>query len=86
MRAFLAAGAASLVATFWTVEDRSTARLMQRFYEGLVRGESRGAALRQAQLQFLRDDTNEGYSHPYFWAPFFLVGNPGTHRDDVVKS
>jgi CHAT domain-containing protein/tetratricopeptide (TPR) repeat protein len=86
MRAFLAAGAASLVATFWTVEDRSTARLMQRFYERLVQGESRGAALRQAQLQFLRDDQNEGYSHPYFWAPFFLVGNPGTRRDSVVKS
>jgi len=77
MRAFLAAGTASLVATFWTVEDRSTARLMQRFYERLVQGESRGAALRQAQLQFLGDEENPVYHHPYFWAPFFLVGDPG---------
>ena len=77
MRAFLAAGTASLVATFWTVEDRSTARLMRCFYERLNQGESRGAALREAQLQFLGDEADPVYNHPYFWAPFFLVGDPG---------
>lgn len=80
MRAFLSAGAASLVATLWTVEDRSTALLMQRFYQRLAQGESRGGALRQAQLQFLQEDENKMYNHPYFWAPFFLVGDAGAAR------
>jgi CHAT domain-containing protein len=77
MRAFLAAGAASLVATFWTVEDRATARLMAHFYERLSSGESKGAALRHAQLQFLAEGADEVYRHPYFWAPFFLSGDAG---------
>ncbi len=77
MRAFLAAGAASLVASYWAVDDRSTAEMMAAFYENLSGGKSRRDALRQAQLALLRSDhLPERYHHPYFWAPFFLVGNP----------
>jgi CHAT domain-containing protein len=78
MRAFLAAGATALVATFWTVEDRSTAQIMQNFYQRLAAGERKGSALRQAQLQFLNQDGHPAFRHPFFWAPFFLVGNSGT--------
>jgi CHAT domain-containing protein/tetratricopeptide (TPR) repeat protein len=74
MRAFLAAGAVSLVSTLWAVEDHSTARLMHTFYRQLADGAARGAALRSAQLGLLR--TVE-YQHPYFWSAFFLVGEAG---------
>jgi CHAT domain-containing protein/tetratricopeptide (TPR) repeat protein len=80
MRAFLSAGAASLVLTCWAVEDRSTAQLMETFYQKLAQGWTKGQALCHAQLQLLRgQDEQEGadYSHPYFWAPFFLVGSAG---------
>jgi CHAT domain-containing protein len=80
MRAFLSSGAASLVLTYWAVEDRSTAQLMETFYQKLARGQTKGQALRCAQLQFLQgqdEQESAGYSHPYFWAPFFLVGNAG---------
>jgi CHAT domain-containing protein len=82
MRAFLGAGAASLVLTLWRVEDRSTARLMELFYRKLADGRSKGAALREAQLQFIRggsasDEEARDYAHPFFWAPFFLVGDTG---------
>ena len=77
MRAFLSAGAASLIATFWTVEDRSASHLMESFYNFLAAGQRKGAALRAAQLQFLQDDALRPFRHPYFWAPFFLVGNTG---------
>jgi CHAT domain-containing protein len=80
MRSFLSAGAASLVLTCWAVEDRSTAQLMETFYQKLAHGWTKGQALRCAQLQFLRGQGEQGsadYSHPYFWAPFFLVGNAG---------
>ena len=83
MRAFLGAGAASVVLTLWAVEDHSTAQLMEIFYKKLTDGYSKGAALREAQLQFIRADDNASieeagnYTHPYFWAPFFLVGDIG---------
>jgi CHAT domain-containing protein len=73
MRAFLAAGAASLVASLWAVEDRSTALLMENFYRQLAAGAGKGAALRAAQLSLL----DGAYVHPYYWAPFFLVGDAG---------
>jgi CHAT domain-containing protein/tetratricopeptide (TPR) repeat protein len=80
MRACLYAGAASLVLSLWAVEDRSTAQLMETFYQKLAHGRTKGQALRDAQLQFLggqEEQAGADYSHPYFWAPFILVGNAG---------
>lgn len=77
MRSFLAAGASALVSTLWAVEDRSTAQLMSTFYNYLSQGQRKGAALRQAQLDLMHDTQESAYRHPYFWAPFFLVGNAG---------
>ncbi len=82
MRAFFAAGASSLVLSQWAVEDRSTAALMTSFYGHIMGGATKGDALRQAQLQFIhgqlaRDLPADAYTHPYFWAPFFLVGDGG---------
>ncbi len=83
MRAFLSSGAFSLALTLWPVEDRSTAVFMKNFYTNLANGRSKGESLRQAQLTFFNmqgDDTqevNDLYQHPYFWAPFFLVGHAG---------
>ena len=80
MRAFLCAGAASLVLSLWAVEDRSTEQLMVSFYERLAAGQTKEAALRQAQIQ-LFSGSNGGEqgptAHPYYWAPFFLVGATG---------
>jgi len=78
MRAFLAAGAASLISTLWAVEDSSTAQLMDRFYRALAQGQTKGQALRNSQLSFIEDNQENGaYQHPYFWAPFLLVGDAG---------
>ncbi len=74
MRALLYAGASSVVLSLWTVEDRSAARLMETFYTELGAGRSKGEALQLAQ-QALQAD--RAYAHPYFWAPFCLVGEPG---------
>lgn len=78
MRAFLGAGAASLIASFWAVEDESTSLLMRQLYQNLAQGETKASALRHAQLKFLQNaELAEAYNHPYFWAPFFLVGDAG---------
>ena len=73
MRAFLAAGAAALLLTLWAVDDRSTAVLMADFYRDLLASSGKGAALRQAQCRLIQSGPDQ-YAHPYFWAPFYLVG------------
>jgi CHAT domain-containing protein len=72
-RGFLHAGASTLVQSLWRVEDESTACLMGRFYRALGDGRAKDVALREAQLDLLESGT----SHPYFWAPFQLVGDGG---------
>ena len=78
-RAFLAAGARSLLMSLWPVEDHSTSELMQRFYQQLLHGNTKVQALRIAQCSLLHDETSQ-YVHPYFWASFRLVGNDGALR------
>ncbi len=75
-RAFLYAGAASLLLTLWKVADHSTLQLMQTFYRSLAAGATRGAALQTAQLRLLHSAEPDSL-HPYFWAPFFLIGHTG---------
>lgn len=66
-------GVRSTIATLWSVKDQSTAELMVEFYRHLVQIDgNRAEALRQAQLLLLQQNK---YQHPYFWAPFVLVGN-----------
>ncbi len=66
-------GARSTLGTLWTVRDRSTAAFMARFYQELsVPGTRKSQALRRAQL-FLMEQSE--YEHPFYWAPFVLVGN-----------
>jgi CHAT domain-containing protein len=66
-------GARSTLATLWSVWDESTAEFMAEFYRELSQTQvSKAEALRQAQLILLK---NSKYEHPYFWAPFVLVGN-----------
>ena len=71
-RGFLYAGAPRVVASLWEVDDRATAELMKRFYEGMfVRHETAAAALRAAQLEVWRI---RGWDAPYYWAAFLLQG------------
>lgn len=71
-RAFLYAGARSLVVSLWPVQDTTTPELMVGFYSHLAPGQSKAQALRQAKLQMIE----EGRGHPYYWAPFVLAGDP----------
>jgi CHAT domain-containing protein len=70
-RAFLFAGARSVGASLWRVEDVSTARLMGAFYRGYVAGVGKAEALRRAQVELLRD---KRYADPYHWSGFVLMG------------
>ncbi len=69
------AGARTTLATLWTVYDESTALTMNRFYENITQPQvkfNKAHALRQSQLALI---DNRRFNHPYYWAPFVMVGN-----------
>ena len=70
------AGARSTIATLWGANDVATADLMGKFYNNLAADAqiSKAKALRQAQLELLAEEDSQ-YRHPYYWAPFVLIGN-----------
>jgi CHAT domain-containing protein len=72
-RALQYAGANNLIVSLWQVADQSTAQLMIKFYDQQLHNSYSGynRALREAKLDLLN---SEKYQHPYFWAPFILVG------------
>src|ERR1035437_4942866 len=72
VRSFLFAGAKSVVATLWTIDDTFTAYLMGQFYAYLGRGSDAGTALEQAKRDAIRRYGNAGMP---LWAGFQLVGN-----------
>ena len=87
-RAFVYAGAASVIASVWDVADEPSDRLLPAFYRAWLGGATKAAALRQAQLRLLADfragrvhvKTAVGPvpvpEHPMFWAGFSLFGEP----------
>ena len=70
IRGFLYAGAASFVASLWDVHDRTTADLMKQFYGCLMSGFTAAESLQLAMAR-----VREEHLHPYYWAPFLLMGN-----------
>jgi len=90
-RAFMMAGSRSVVVSLWSVDSDSTTILMKNFYEGIKKGNSKEAALKNArtslagrELSINRSrglkvtsrskDITSNLNHPFFWAPFILVG------------
>lgn len=70
------AGARSTLATLWGANDNATAELMGYFYQNLATNSeiSKAKALKDAQLTLIQSPDSQ-YYHPYYWAPFVLVGN-----------
>jgi CHAT domain-containing protein/Tfp pilus assembly protein PilF len=71
-RAFIYAGAPTVIASLWAVDDKATTYLMTALYMHLRAGMSKAEALQAAQ-----SDTRKLYPHPYYWAGFVLMGDPG---------
>ena len=71
-RSFLTAGASGLVVSLWPVADDSTELLMTTLYGELSKGTEAIDAMRRAQIAVL---TQKKFAHPFFWAPFNLIGD-----------
>jgi CHAT domain-containing protein len=71
-RAFLFAGATSVLVSHWSISDHATTALMAGFYSRyLGKGLDKASALKQSMDELRRQ---RGFEHPRYWAPFFLVG------------
>jgi CHAT domain-containing protein len=68
-RAFLGAGATCVLVSLWLAADESAGEMMQRWYRGWLDGSDRADALRRAQIEI-----RERFPHPFYWAPFVLIG------------
>jgi CHAT domain-containing protein/Tfp pilus assembly protein PilF len=70
-RALVLAGSETQVMSLWSVPDKEMRSLMAGYYTRLLKGEGRGEALRQIELEMLKDAK---LRHPYYWASFIQVG------------
>ena len=77
-RAFLGAGARSVLATLWAIDDNATMEFMRNFYRHLKLGEKASEAVYQATAA-LRG--SEEFQSPYYWAPFVLIGDDVTFEN-----
>jgi len=75
-RAFLLAGSKAVIASLWPADDTFTIALMKRLYQHLISGSDKGAALREAKLDLLREFGDQAL--PIYWAGFTLVGDGST--------
>ena len=67
------AGARSIIASLWNLDDESTAILMSQFYQELTNKKlTKAQALRNAQIKLLK---SRKYKRPRYWAPYILLGN-----------
>ena len=74
-RAFLGAGARSVLVSLWAIDDEATMEFMKIFYQHLMKGESASAALNQAMKSMKESDEFSTVDH---WAPFVLIGDDAT--------
>ena len=74
-RAFLGAGARSVLVSLWAIDDEATMEFMKSFYQQLCRGDSASVALNRA-MKCLRE--SEKFSAVKYWAPFVLMGDDVT--------
>jgi CHAT domain-containing protein/tetratricopeptide (TPR) repeat protein len=83
-RAFILAGAKTLIMSLWKVPDRETQELMVDLYRRILAGEGRAEALQQAQLAM-----KQKYADPYYWGAFVCLGEPGPLKsvtDGAIQS
>jgi CHAT domain-containing protein len=69
-RAFLSAGAETVIMSLWKVDDAATQQLMSSFYDNWIKTGDKQKAFKQAQLQLMTK-----YKDPYYWGVFIMMEN-----------
>lgn len=62
----------SAVGSLWSINDDATMEFMRLFYDGMNKSLNKAQAVREAQIAMIK---NKKFKHPFFWAPFILIGS-----------
>lgn len=73
-RAFILAGASSVIKTFWDINDEVSSKIIVSFYSYLSRGMEKDEAMRLAKLEYL-SNSRPAFTNPYYWAAYQVIGN-----------
>ena len=82
-RGFFFSGTSSIASSLWKANDASTSKIMGDFYQNLSEGDFKGEALRKAKLSFLKNNSQNALSHPYYWSGFLISGNNSPINNSV---
>ncbi|HEB61835.1 MAG TPA: CHAT domain-containing protein, partial [Bacteroidetes bacterium] len=74
-RAFIYAGAKSIVTSLWKVTDRSSCQIMGYFYTNLKNKQDKDVALNKALIRYINKAPDQNRAHPKYWAAFIIIGN-----------
>ncbi|WAC03454.1 CHAT domain-containing protein [Lacinutrix neustonica] len=83
-RGFYFSGANSIVSTLWKINDASSTQLMGDFYQHLSNRKTKNNALKNAQLDFININKENGFSHPYYWSAFVVSRKLVTHTHPLL--
>ena len=75
-RGFFKSGAKSVISSLWSTNDKATATITGDFYKHLSKGKTKSEALRQAKLNYLKNNSDAEAS-PHYWASLILIGDTG---------
>jgi CHAT domain-containing protein/tetratricopeptide (TPR) repeat protein len=74
-RAFKYAGCPNIAMSLWKADDEATSQIMEGFFAQLKEGKGKSESLRLAQLDYLQNLASADKTHPYYWAPFVMIGD-----------
>jgi CHAT domain-containing protein len=72
-RAFQCAGVNTVLMSLWSVEEQSSVALMEQFFKSIKEGKDKLRSWQEAKTHIRKT----GYDHPFFWASFVMLGDPG---------
>jgi len=74
-RSFTNSGAKSVISSLWDINQQSTNKITNSFYNNLKNGQSKTEALREAKTRYIKNNANTSEASPYYWSSIILNGN-----------
>jgi len=74
-RGFFNAGAKSVIASLWDINEKASNEIIQEFYKNSVAGDTKSAALQKAKLTYIQNHNNTSEASPYYWSALTLTGD-----------
>ena len=80
---FAMAGSSAIVPTLWSINDKASAEIIVEFFKNLKKGERKNVALRNAKLNFLKNNPD---ASPFYWAAFIAIGDTQAVKNSFPSS